>query len=168
MPMDDRLTPRLLDKATIDRAFPLVRNLAPEITLDRWTRFAKPHLSSRSPDWPRGLMTIQNAAGYILGLFVFEVRDDLYEKRVLCIDNIIVPNIPGRDAIWVEIVRAVEHVAAMNGCRTIRAGLADDLEPASRDRDRAWLTGSLEKSGYSFEGMRAIKRLETAAAHVAH
>jgi len=164
--MDERLTPRLLDKTTIDRAFPLVRNLAPDITLERWTRFAKPHLASRSPDWPRGLMTIQNAAGYILGLFVFEVRDDLYEKRVLCIDNIIIPNIPGRDAIWAGVVDAAEHIAAMNGCRTIRAGLADDLEPGARDRDQTWLTGSLEKAGYSFEGMRAIKRLE--ARHAAH
>lgn len=161
--MDDKLTPRLLDKGTIDRAFPLVRNLAPDITLDRWTRFAKPHLVSRSSEWPRGLMTIQNRAGYILGLFVFEVRDDLYEKRALSIDNIIIPNIPGRDMIWTAVVDAAEHIATMNGCRVIRAGLADELGP--RQHDQAWLSASLEKAGYSFEGLRALKRLDKAGLH---
>jgi hypothetical protein len=165
--MDDKLTPRLLDRSTIDRAFPLVRNLVPSITLDRWARFAKPHMVARSPNWPRGLMTVQNAAGYILGLYVFEVRDDLYESRALCIDNIIVPNIPGRDMIWESIVDSVEQLAAVNGCRAIRAGLADELDPS--DSDRAWLQSSLEHSGFSLEGLRAFKRVETAArSHAAH
>ncbi len=156
--MDDKLVPRLLDRMSIDRAFPLVRNLAPAITLDRWTRFARPHLTSRSPNWPRGLMTIQNPAGYILGLFAFEVRDDLQENRALCIDNIIVPNIPGRDMIWAAVVDAAEHLANINGCRVIRAGFADELDPT--DSDRAWIKGSLEHAGYSFEGVRAFKRVE--------
>ena len=159
--MDDSLTPRLLDKSTIDRAFPLVSNLIPAITHERWTRFAKPHLASRSPNWPRGLMAIQNPAGYILGLFVFEVRDDLYESRALCIDNIIVPNLPGRDLVWAAVVDAAEHLAEMNGCRVIRAGLADELDPSNTDR--AWLSSSLEKSGYSLEGVRAVKRVEAVA-----
>lgn len=158
--MNDALTPRLLDKSTVDRAFPLVRNLIPKITPDRWTQFARPHLASRSPHWPRGLMAIQNPGGYILGLFVFEVRDDLYETRALCIDNIIVPNLPGRDLVWASIVEAAEHLATMNGCRVIRAGLADELDPG--DTDRAWLAASLEKSGYAMEGIRAFKRLELA------
>ncbi len=164
--MNEALTPRLLDKSTIDRAFPLVRNLVPAMTQERWTRFARPHLSSRSPHWPRGLMAIQNPGGYILGLFVFEVRDDLYETRALCIDNIIVPNLPGRDLVWAAIVDAAEHLAAMNGCRVIRAGLADELNPA--DTDRAWLSASLEKAGYSLEGVRAFKRIETAASATSH
>lgn len=164
--MDDSLTPRLLDKSTIDRAFPLVRNLVPAITHERWTRFARPHLASRSPNWPRGLMAIQNPAGYILGLFVFEVRDDLYESRALCIDNIIVPNLPGRDLVWTAVVDAAEHLAAMNACRVIRAGLADELDPSNTDR--AWLSASLQKSGYSLEGVRAVKRIESAAQAAPH
>ena len=151
------LTPRLLDKSTIDRAFPLVRTLAPGMTLDRWTRFARPHIAFRDPQWPRGLMAIQNPSGYLLGLFVFAVRDDLYERRALCVDNIIIPNIPGRDMVWAAVVDAAEHLALMNGCRIIRAGLADELEPLARDQ--AWLRTSLTCSGYSLEGTRAVKRL---------
>jgi hypothetical protein len=42
----------------------------------------------RSPDWPRGVMTIQNAASYIFSLFAFEVRADLYESRIFYMDHI--------------------------------------------------------------------------------
>jgi len=72
------LTPRFLDRRTIDKAYPLVRNIVPGMTAARWTQFVRPHLVPRSPDWPRGVMTIQNAAGYILSLFAFEVRADLH------------------------------------------------------------------------------------------
>lgn len=155
--MGDTLTPRLLDRATVEQAFPLVRNIVAGITLDRWNRFARPYLASRSPDWPRGLMTIQNAAGYILGLFGFDVRDDLHQSRTLCIDNIIVPDLPGRDAIWASAIDAAEHLARINGCRAIRAGFADELDPSQGDRK--WIVMSLERSGYSLEGVQALKRL---------
>lgn len=151
---------RLLDKAGIGRAYPLVRNIAPGVTPERWDRFARPHISARPARWPRGLMTVQNAAGYILGLFGFEVRDDLQESRTLCIHNIIVPNVPGRDTIWASIVDAAETLAKENGCQGIRTELADDLDPS--DTDRAWIVARLQKSGYALDGIRAFKRMPKA------
>ncbi|MBM4073885.1 MAG: hypothetical protein FJ271_33945 [Planctomycetes bacterium] len=155
--MDNNLTPRLLDHRLIDRAYPLVRNILPCISLERWSEFAKPHLAARSPKWPRGLMTIQNAAGYILGLFSFEVRDDLHSDRTLLVDNVIVPDMPGHELIWTAIVTTSETLALMNGCRAIRIGLAGDLDPI--DRDRTWLVSSLAKAGYVIEGVRATRRV---------
>lgn len=157
--MLEPLAPRLLDRDMIDRAYPLVRDISAGITLDRWGRFARPLVSSRSAAWPRGLMTIQNTAGYILGLFGFEVRDDLYENRALCIENIVIADIPGRDAIWTAVIEAVEQLAKMHGCRAIRAGLNDELDPSGGDRH--WLASSFESAGYSLEGVRASKRIET-------
>jgi len=153
---------RPLDKAGIDRAYPLVRNIAPGVTLERWNRFARPQISARSAKWPRGLMTVQNAAGYILGLFGFEVRDDLRNSRTLCIHNIIVPNVPGRDTIWATLVDAAETLAEGSRCQAIRAELADDLDPS--DTDRAWIVARIEKSGYALDGIRAFKRMPKALA----
>lgn len=169
--MDDTLAPRLLDRDMVDRAYPLVRNIAPGITLDRWNRFARPLIASRSTTWPRGLMTVQNATGYILGLFGFEVRDELNDGRTLHVDNIITADIPGRDKLWTAVMRAAEQLAQVNGCRVIRAGLLGELDPS--DKDRAWLVRSLEDAGFAFEGVRACKRLDsgdgavTRAAHAA-
>jgi hypothetical protein len=164
--LPDPLAPRLLDRNTIDQAYPLVRSIAAGITLDRWGRFARPLVMSRSANWPRGLMTIQNAAGYILGLFGFEVRDDLQDSRTLTIENIVIANIPGRDSIWAAILSTAENLAKMHGCRTIRAGLSDELDPS--DSDRAWLVGSFESAGYSLEGVRACKRIEDGNAANSH
>jgi hypothetical protein len=168
--MDDTLAPRLLDRDMVDRAYPLVRNIAPGITLDRWNRFARPLIASRSTAWPRGLMTIQNTTGYILGLFGFEVRDDLNDGRTLHLDNIITANIPGRDKLWSAVMDAAEHLAKVNGCRAIRAGLVGELDPS--DKDRAWLIHSLEGAGFALDGVRACKRLEAvngaAAGNVHH
>jgi len=64
--MVETLTPRFLDRRTIDKAYPLVRDIVPGMTAARWTQFVRTHLAPRSPVWPRGVMTIQNGAGYIL------------------------------------------------------------------------------------------------------
>ena len=153
--MADTLTPRFLDRRSIDKAYPLVRNTMPGMTVDRWARFVRSQLAPRSPDWPRGMMTIQNAAGYILALFAFEVRYDLHENRIFYMDHIMIPNLPGRGTIWASAIDSAEQLAKMNGCRAIRAELGGDLECSDED-----LLISLERSGYSSAGVRAFKRLD--------
>ncbi len=155
--MEKLLSPRLLDRERIDQAFPLVRNLVPKLTLERWTRFARPQIVSRSSKWPRGLMTIQKTTGDILGLFGFEVRSTLNEGRELRLDNVLVPDIPGRDLIWISMIEAAEQVARVDGCFAIRAEIADYCGVVGRER--AWAMSSLRTFGYSVEGLRAIKRL---------
>jgi hypothetical protein len=162
---EDALIARLLDRSKIDQAFPLVRSLVPGITLGRWNAFVRPQLAVHSAAWPHGLMTIQNHKGYILGLFSFEVRNDLYESRTLCVDNIVVPNIPGRDLIWIAVAGATEQLAKMNGCRAIRAGMTEELGADSDDR--SWVGSSLRRSGYELVGVRAFKRLDEESAPAA-
>jgi len=152
--MADTLTARFLDRRTIDQALPLVRNIVSGMTAARWTQFVRPHLVPRSPDWPRGVMTIQNAAGYILSLFAFEVRADLHESRIFHMDHIMIPNLPGRGTLWASTIGAAERLAEMNGCRAIWAEFRGGAGLSDKD-----LLTSLEKSGYAPEGVRAFKRL---------
>jgi hypothetical protein len=163
--MDDILIPRLLDESMIGRAYTLVRNLAPNVTSARWREFAGPHVQSRSPNWPHGFMSVQNAGGYIFGLYRFEVRDTLYVSRVFCADNIIVANLPGRDRIWAVMAGTMENLGRTNGCHSIRAELFNDLDLS--DGERAWMTTACAESGYALDGSRAFKLLayppETAA-----
>lgn len=156
--MNTKLQLRLLTRESVVQAFPLVCNMLPQITLKQWVGFARPHLMSGWQTMPRGLMTVQNDDGYILGMFSFEVRGDLTETRVLWIDNIIVPNIPGRDVVWASVVDAIDGLVEKNRCHAVRAGLADTLERA--DGDRLWVRISLEKAGYSFDGVQGFRRLD--------
>jgi hypothetical protein len=154
--MVETLTPRFLDRRTIDKAYPLVRNIVPGMTAGRWTQFVRTHLAPRSPDWPRGVMTIQNGAGYILSLFAFEVRADLQGSRIFYMDHIMIPNLPGRGTLWASTIGAAERLAEMNGCRAIEAEFRAGAEHSDKD-----LLTSLERSGYAPSGVRAFKRLET-------
>jgi hypothetical protein len=158
--MVDTLTARLLDRRTIDKAYPLVRVIVPGMTAARWTRFVRPHLAPRSPDWPRGVMTIQNAAGCILSLFAFEVRGDLHESRIFYMDHIMIPNLPGRTTLWASMVGAAERLAEMNGCSAVRAEFGGGSERWDKD-----LLVSLENLGYRLAGVRAFKRLGAESGH---
>ncbi len=153
--MADTLTPCFLDRRTIDKAYPLVRDVIPGLTVNRWVKFSRPYLAHRSLDRARGVMTIQNAAGYILALFVFEVRDDLYESRILYLDYIMIANVPGRRRIRDSAIGAAENLARLNGCRAIRAELGGELERSDEN-----LLPSLERSGYSPVGVRTLKRMK--------
>jgi len=155
--MDQTLVTRLFDRGMIEQAFPLVSARTPGLTLDRWTRFALPHVTPRAGEPPRGLMAVQNHAGYILGLFVFGVRDDLDEGRVLWIENVVVPDMPGRDMIWAAVVDSVDRLATMNGCRAILADLPGDRDPG--DEGAAWAAPFLKRCGYVLKANRALKRL---------
>jgi hypothetical protein len=153
--MVETLTARLLDRRTIDKAYPLVRNVIPGMTVARWTRFVRPQLVARSPDWPRGVMTIQNVAGYILSLFAFEVRADLHESRIFYMDHIMIPDLPGRARIWASMIGAAERLAEMNRCSAVRVEFGGGLEFSDK-----YLLTSLESMGYSLAGVRAFKRQE--------
>ena len=145
--MADTLTARFLDRRAIDKAYPLVRNIVPDLTAARWARFVRTRLMSRSPDWPRGVITIQNAGGCILSLFAFEVRADLHESRTFWMDHIVIPNLPGRGTIWASMIGAAERLAEMNGCGAIRAEFGGGSEHSDKD---LWM--SLESMGYSLAG----------------
>jgi len=158
--MADTLTARFLDRRTIDKAYPLVRNIVPGTTAARWTQFVRPRLMPRSPNWPRGVMTIQNAGGCILSLFAFEVRADLHESRIFYMDHIMIPNLPGRGMIWASTIGAAERLAEMNGCGAIRAEFGGGPERSDED-----LLTTLERMGYSLASVRAFKKLEAKSGH---
>ena len=158
--MVETLTPRFLDRRTIDKAYPLVRDIVPGMTAARWTQFVRTHLAPRSPVWPRGVMTVQNAGGCILSLFAFEVRADLHESRLFCMDHIMIPNLPGRGMIWASTIGAAERLAEMNGCGAIRAEFGGGPERSDED-----LLTTLERMGYSLASVRAFKKLEAKSGH---
>jgi hypothetical protein len=158
--MVEPLTPRFLDRRTIDKAYPLVRNMMPGMTPARWAQFVRPRLMPHSPDWPRGVMTVQNASGCILSLFAFEVRADLHESRIFCMDHIMIPSLPGRGTIWACAIDCAERLAEMNGCGAIRAEFGEGVEGS----DKALLM-LLDSMGYSLAGVRALKRLEAKSGH---
>ncbi len=154
--MAERLVAHRLDQSMIERAFPLVAVLSPGLTLSRWNEFAKSFLVPRGGTQLRGFIGIQNVAGYILGLFSFEIRGDLQQRRTLSIDNIAIPNIPGRTLIWRALTDAIEDLATKNDCRLVCADLTGKSDRL--DTDRKWIGLALEREGYLREEKTIFRR----------
>jgi hypothetical protein len=152
----ERLVAHPMDLSMMERAFPLAVNLAPNVTLTRWNEFARSFLARRDGVWSRGFMGIQNAAGYILGLFSFEIRDELEQGRTLRIENIVVPTMPGRELIVQALTDAIDDLAAKHDCRLVCANLTG--KPHRLDTDRKWIGLALERAGYQIEEKTALRR----------
>ncbi len=152
--MGKLLTPCLLVRAEVEQAYALVRSRLPAVALERWIRFARGRLHAPAGR-PRGLMTIRNVASCIVGLFGFEVDDDLVSGRVLAVDTIVVATIPGRDAIHEAVLAAAERLAELHRCGAIRASFVGAATEA--DASQARLRGWFERSGYAVTALVALK-----------
>src|SRR3954467_11493861 len=102
--MHDTYVAKPLTCRQIDQAFPVVQTIAPDLDVERWRDFAAAVLSGQELEFgeestermeaaalrPRGIMTVQNARGYIHGLFSYTVEEHLRHGRVLAVENFIV------------------------------------------------------------------------------
>lgn len=121
--MVDTLAVRPLERRQIAQAFPLVRATLPDTRLTRWTEFARGYTHPRMERGSRGLMAAQNQAGYIAGLFTYEVKDELALGRSLTIGNLLVADFPGRDKTAEHMIEGMHALANLLGCIAISVEL---------------------------------------------
>ena len=82
----------------IDRAYPLAHLVAPDLTLDRWRRFAGAMTrASPSEVTDEGIIALEGARGYLFGLFNYINRLHLLYGPTLRVD--------GRDRAPDDLVR---------------------------------------------------------------
>ena len=77
--------------------YPIIRDVAPNLTVPEWIDWAKSHLTHYQncrehahPLWPQSLAALRNEIGYIQGLFYYDIRWGADHQRVLHIENICV------------------------------------------------------------------------------
>ncbi len=97
------------------QAYPLIREVAPNLSLAEWVDFARP-LSAQKGDTGgcRGII-IAERSRYIRGLFIYEVNPELSHGRTLFARNIIVLDLVQRDAVAEALVDAMERLAQAHG-----------------------------------------------------
>lgn len=141
--MSHGFTAKPLARQQIDQAFPLVNAVAPGLTVQRWRDFAARALPDAPPsDGPsaavvgRGIMTVQNDRGYILGLFSHGVCDHLRLGRVLGVDNLMVADMFDAGGAMEALLEAMKRLAREAGCVAIHTDLPEHL-PTLPDACRA-------------------------------
>ncbi len=154
-PVTVKFLTRPLERDQIAQAYTLIQSTDPTITLDRWSRFAHRLIAPPRVNRPAGIMTVQTEAGYMCGLFVFEIVDDLRLTRTLTIRNVVAISLVQPDAIVCALLAAAESLAHLNGCAAITI-----LVDPSAD---GWVTEQLASNGFHKTGFVSTKILGTPA-----
>jgi hypothetical protein len=111
-----------------DLAFPLVRAIAPEVTLESWLDYV------RRRSMQGGLLGVFGADGELSGLLSYRLGQRLRHGTVLALEDFVTFELsqaaPGRRAL----LAAAEELARSLGCRGLelrigKRGLADDGTP---------------------------------------
>lgn len=97
------------------QAYPLVRELNGAGTLDEWLRFVERHLD-RGQD---GGVIVCERGGYIRGLFGWEVRLGVGDRRELLVRHFTVPGVLEPRAVVDALLDAVELLAERLHCAEI-------------------------------------------------
>src|SRR3954470_22641826 len=127
--MHDTYVAKPLIRRQIDQAFPVVQTIAPDLDVERWRDFAAAVLAVQELEFesgstgrmeaaphPRGIMTVQNARGYIHGLFSYTVEEHLRHGRVLAAENFIVLDLFDMAGAPGEVVDAISRVVGGGVC----------------------------------------------------
>jgi len=146
---DLKLVPLGLDR--LKEAYPLVRDMAPQVTAEQWQAYVAPALSG---DPGAGVFAIEGTKGFIRGLCVYRVVKDIEGAKQFVIVEIVVSRTLYRRAAAKALIVAMEHEARKQGCDAI----VTDCPVESR-----WLFDLAAQEGYRLMRWRMSKKLDQAA-----
>lgn len=122
-----------IDIAQADAAYPLIRSIAPELSLEDWLDYVERRFREG------GLMGLFEADGALIGLFSYRLGERLRHGRVLALDDFVTFELsqaaPGRAAL----IEAAEALARSLNCTglEVRLGVRGFADTGS-DKAAAW------------------------------
>ncbi|WP_448203693.1 hypothetical protein [Azospirillum sp. sgz302134] len=169
--MDDSFIAKPLGQRQIDQAYPLVRAIAPDLAVEQWRAFAAaligsvdtpaPSADTMPADTkPTGIMTVQNARGYLHGLFSYAIEEHLRHGRILAVENFVVLDLFDATGPAEALLHAMDVLARGLGCTAIHTTLPEGL--AGRAGSQNSLLSCFRNEGHRMETLRLCKPLEGA------
>jgi len=161
--MDDSFIAKPLGRRQIDQAYPLVCVAAPGLAVEQWRAFAAAVLdingeAGGAPAPRTGIMTVQNARGYLHGLFSYAIEEHLRHGRVMTVDNFVVLDLFDVTGVAGTLLDAMDVLARRLGCSAIHTALPEhsiiDWTPNNRIAD------CFIRDGHRRETIRLCKNLD--------
>lgn len=132
--MSEAFILRPLTRRQVNQAYALVRHALPHASPARWDAFARARIGNDGLRRNHGIMTLQSQAGYILGLFIYDLRDDLQDGRTLSVSHVAVAELVGQATLARHLVDGMVTIARLHDCAVIDVRLPrqghDDVLPA--------------------------------------
>lgn len=135
---------RSLSLDRISQAFPLIHAAEMDLSLGQWVRYAKDHLQGMNVhgDGYRGIATIESDDGYIHGLFLYTVDNELKLGRSLRCEHVIALDLFHGEKVAASILDAIHALAKEHDCGAISVSVQFKNGP---------LHAMLEHAGHSKE-----------------
>lgn len=123
----------LLSTNKIDQAYPLVRELKDNLTLEAWRDYAKAYSAPATADkGHRGIV----AAEYrdcIRGMLCYDVLTDLVDLTTLAVRDVIVLGLPAGQPVARSLLQHLFAIAGAHQCGAIRIDLSDAMGWLARE-----------------------------------
>ena len=155
--MSDYFVVKPLTSEQIPQAFALVSIFDECLSQDAWCEYAAAVVEKTGNGPGCGIMTAQSEEGYIYGLSVHHLKNELLRGRVLEIENFVVADLIGAKTATGLLLESLESIARAQQCRCMSLRL---LNPAMRK----WLRRSngsrldiFEAAGFRGEPLRLRK-----------
>ena len=147
------------------RAYPLMRVMRADVSLEEWLAFvtATNADSEPAPDradhkWPsRGVLAIENARGYIHGLFSYHVAFAIDHEAVLEVSNFVAVDSADRAAGIKALIASMEELAHALGCTAIHTHVPGNWRQGKFPE--AALSRHLRHAGHDLKSMNLYKPL---------
>ena len=141
-----------IDEKLFDAAYPLVRTVAPGVSVEQWSRYAH---KARTRGGLLGLIGAENA---LFGLLTYRNEESLRHGRIFHIDNFVTFELsraaPGRRALC----EAAEALARKHGCTAVEIRLdSRGYADGGTAKAQGWLN-----LGHGLEAVVFTKSLEVA------
>jgi hypothetical protein len=128
----------------LEQAWPLIREIAGDASLDRWRAFARTMQSPVDPQAARRGILVAERKRTIRGLVTYETVADLSSERVLQLRNAVVMDLALREPIAAALYRHALDIAVRAGCGGMRLEVAPPM---------AWIGDVWEKEAAAPDGL---------------
>ncbi len=151
---------RYLARRQLDQAFPLVHLAEPELGLERWRAFAGGLVAAESdgmvsgaaPPPERGIVTAQDPASYIHGLFCYRLRQDLLADRSLEVSHFCVCSLVDPSGVAEALLNGIDILAGRLDCPQVCVELSEGASAVMNCR--RLLIERFETFGHRADGVR--------------
>jgi len=117
-----------LNAGQIDQAYPLVRELRNDLTLEAWRVYADAYLGPADVDSGHRGILIAEYRDYIRGLLCYDVLADLADLTSLAVRDVIIPSMPSGQPAARNLLQHLFSIAGAHQCGTIRIDLSEQMK----------------------------------------
>ena len=149
--MSRELIIKLLDRESVDQAFPLACLSASGLSLEEWRRFATGPAGALGAS--HGVLSIQNRSGVIQGLCSYRFEASLRHGRVCVAEDVVALDLMDDTCVADALLRALEDLARRGGATALRLNLPGQSPAGDR------LIARLRGRGHRWESVGLVKEL---------